>query len=78
MDMDVYEQMIEEYIEQNLGKTRPVVVGLRDATRVKIGITPTQSRKRLDDKIDNIIDDKTPSKVKRFIRKLVSSRKISK
>ena len=78
MDMDVHEQMIEEYIEQNLGKTRPVVVGLRDATRVEIGITPTQSRKRLDDKIDNIIDDKTPSKVKKFIRKLVSSRNISK
>lgn len=78
MDMDVHEQMIEEHIERNLGTTRPVVVGLSDANRVEIGITPTQSRKRLDDKIDNIIDDKTSSKVKRFIRKLVSSRNISK
>lgn len=71
MDIDVHEQMIEEHIEQHLGKTRPVVIGLRDATRVEIGITPTQSRKRLDDKIDDIIDTKSSSKVKRFIRKLV-------
>ena len=78
MDMDVHEQMIEEYIEQHLGKTRPVVVGLRDATRVEINITPSQSRKRLDDKIDDIIDTKSSSKVKRFIRKLVTSRNIGK
>ena len=69
--MDVHEQMIEEHIEQHLGKTRPVVIGLRDATRVEIGITPSQSRKRLDDKIDDILDTKLSSKVKRFIRKLV-------
>ena len=78
MDMDVHEQMIEEHIEQHLGKTRPVVIGLRDATRVEIGITPSQSRKRLDDKIDNILDTKSSSKVKRFIRKLVTSRNIGK
>ena len=77
-DMDVQDQMIEEYIEQHLGKTRPVIIGLRDATSVEIGITPSQSRKRLDDKIDNIIDDKTSSKVKKFIRKLVSSRTVKK
>lgn len=70
-DMDVHEQMIEEYIEQHLGKIRPVVIGLRDSTREEIGITPTQSRKRLDDKIDDIVDDKASSKVKRLIRKLV-------
>lgn len=75
MDMDVHEQMIEEHIEQHLGKTRPVVIGLRDATRVEIGITPSQSRKRLDDKIDDILDTKSSSKVKRFIRKLVSQKK---
>lgn len=74
-DDDVQDQMIEEYIEQQLGKSKPIVIGLRDATRVEIGITPTQSRKRLDDKIDDIIDTKSSSKVKRFIRKLVPPKK---
>ena len=61
--------------EKRTGKPRPVVIELRDATRVEYGITPTQSRNRLDDKIDDIIDTKTSSKVKRFVRKLVSQRK---
>lgn len=77
MDIDVHEKMIEEYIEQHLGKTRPVIIGLRDATRVEIGITPTQSRKRLDDKIDSIIDTKASSKTKRFIRKFIPPKSVS-
>ena len=76
MDMDVYEQMIEEHIERNLGKIRPVVVGLRDATRVEIGITPLQARKRTYYRINNIVDGNPSSKVKGFIRKLVPSRTV--
>ena len=70
--------MEERLIEKRTGKPKPIVIGLRDATRVEIGITPTQSRSRLDDRLDDIIDNKTSSKVKRFIKKLVPARYISK
>lgn len=73
-DIDIQLEMEENLIEKRTGKPRPVVIGLRDATRVEYGITPTQSRNRLDDKIDDIIDTKISSKVKRFVRKLVSPR----
>lgn len=77
-DIDVQLEMEERLIEKRTGKPKPIVIGLRDATRVEIGITPTQSRSRLDDRLDDIIDNKTSSKVKRFIKKLVPARYISK
>lgn len=69
-DVDVQDEMIQEYIESRTGKVKPVLVGLRDATFVEIGITPNQSRKRLNDKIDDIIDGKKKSKFMRIIRKI--------
>lgn len=74
-DIDVQEQMIEELIEKRSGKPNPVIIGLRDATRVEIGITPTQSRSRLDDNIDEIVYDKPSEKIKRLIEKLIPSKK---
>ena len=69
-NIDIQEQMIEEYIAKHSVKTRPTVIGLRDATRVEIGITPTQSRNRLKDKIDDIIANKPSSKVKKLIKSI--------
>jgi len=70
LDVDIQEQMVEELIEKRTGKPNPVIIGLRDATRVEVGITPTQSRKRLENKIDEIVGDKPFMKIKRAFEKL--------
>ena len=74
-DIDVQLEMEESLIESRTRKQKPIVIGLRDATRVEYGITPTQSRNRLNSKIDDIIDSKTSSNVKRMIKSLFPSKK---
>ena len=69
-NIDVQERIIEELIEKHSGKPNPMIKYLRDGTRVEIGITPSQSRIRLDDKIYEIVYDKTPRKIKRLIGNL--------
>ena len=73
--IDVQDQIVEEYIEEHLGKLKPVVVELCDLTRTEVGITPMQARERLDAQLEDIIEPKVTSKVKRLIRKFIPLKK---
>ena len=73
--IDVQDQIVEEYIEKHLGKLKAVVVELCDLTRTEVGITPMQARERLDAQLEDIIEPKVTSKVKRLIRKFIPLKK---
>ena len=68
MDYDVFDEMLDEHIAHRR-KDKPVKRSLGDATITEAGITPGQSRERLNNKIENITNPGT--KLTRLIRGLV-------
>lgn len=73
MDYDILDQMGQDLIAR-YGKNRPVKVSLSDATITEAGITPNESRKRLNRQIDDIINPKTG--FSKLVRRLVPPKKI--